>query len=643
MPATPPQLIPARLQFNAEGVPWSAEFDDVYHSASGGLQQAQAVFMAGNGLPGRWQGREVFSIVETGFGQGLNFLATWQAWRADPARSQHLHFVSAEKHPFSVDDLAQLHAAYPALADLSAELRAQWPLLTPGFHRLHLDDGRVSLTLLFGDANAMLREMQMQADAIYLDGFSPSKNGELWAPQVFRALWLLSKADTTLASYTVAGAVRHGLTDAGFNPRKAAGFGSKRQRLEGTLNRSPRRAAPVAHNKTAVIIGAGLAGCAIAERLAARGWQITVIDKADAPATHASGNHAGLMHAYFARDDNFLSRLSRAGSEYTLRHLRSLQGAARWGACGILQMAKTDEQEHTQAEIAADGGWPAALLRYLDCTAASKTIGLSLCRGGWWFERGVWANPASLCAASLARHARLVRLVTGTEVARLQQTPTGWQVLNTDGDVVGEASIVVLAQATAAAELEQGAELPLSSSPRSTTLLRAGALPEPATGVVGAGYITPAVAGWHCIGAAAAPTEAVARQANIAALADLFAAVPELHAEQVGVTRLCPRPTSPDRMPMVGALPLPLAGQTKAHELEHIQRWPGVFGLLGLGSRGLTFASLCAENLACQITGEPMPLEKSLTGAIDPARFLLRAMRKGLPWPMPLLDEPEED
>ncbi len=128
----PERLVPARLQFNAEGVPWSADFDDVYHSADGGLEQAQAVFIAGNGLPQRWQGRTQFCIVETGFGQGLNFLATWQTWRADPQRAERLHFVSVEKHPFSAEDLRLLHAQYPALAELSAELLTQWPLLTPG-------------------------------------------------------------------------------------------------------------------------------------------------------------------------------------------------------------------------------------------------------------------------------------------------------------------------------------------------------------------------------------------------------------------------------------------------------------------------------------------------------------------------------
>ena len=640
----PERLTPARLQFNADGVPWSEDFDDVYHSASGGLEQAQAVFMAGNGLPQRWRGRDVFSIVETGFGQGLNFLATWQAWRADPERSARLHFVSVEKHPFSVQDLAQLHAQYPALAGLAAELREHWPLLTPGFHRLHLDGGNVTLTLLFGDANAMLREMDMQADAIYLDGFSPSKNADLWAPQVFRALWLLSKPDTTLASYTVAGHVRKGLTDAGFAPRKAEGFGSKRQRLEGGLSRWPSRMRQIPKDKTALVIGAGLAGCAIAERLAARGWQVTVLEQADQPATLASGNHAGLMHAYFSRDDNLLARLTRAGCDYALRHLRALSHKPRWGMTGILQMAKTDAQEAVQAEIAARNDWPAELLQYLDQPGASKAVGLPVARGGWWFARGIWANPASVCKANLAQQPDRIRFEGGRPVLSLQREGELWQALGANGSQIARAAVVVLAQATAAQLLEQASELPLASSPRSTTLLKADALAAHPVGIAGAGYVTPAVDGWYCIGAAPAQAdELAAAQANQAALADLFVNKPEIHPAQIGPTRLCPRPISPDRMPLIGALPLPLAQQGKAHELHHIKRWPGLYGLLGLGSRGLTFASLGAEALACQITAEAAPIEKSIADAIDPARFLLRALRRNLPWPMPDFNEAASD
>ncbi|MGB8240004.1 MAG: bifunctional tRNA (5-methylaminomethyl-2-thiouridine)(34)-methyltransferase MnmD/FAD-dependent 5-carboxymethylaminomethyl-2-thiouridine(34) oxidoreductase MnmC, partial [Azonexus sp.] len=149
-------LQPARLELNPDGTPFSAQYGDIYHTAAGGPAQARHVFLGGNDLPARWQGRERFVILETGFGLGLNFLATWQAWRADPQRCRRLHFVSIEKHPFTATDLAVAQLAWPEFADLAAALRQHWPPLTPGIHRLHLDDDRVILTIVFGDAASRL-------------------------------------------------------------------------------------------------------------------------------------------------------------------------------------------------------------------------------------------------------------------------------------------------------------------------------------------------------------------------------------------------------------------------------------------------------------------------------------------------------
>src|SRR5580765_7014874 len=139
-------LVPSRLAFR-DGIPYSETFGDVYHSAAGGLEQSRHVFLRGNQLPGRWAGRERFVVLETGFGLGLNFLATWQAWRRDPRRCGRLHFVSIEKHPFSLQDLRTLHEGVPELKDEAAHLHSQWPPLVPGGHRLEFAD--VVLTLFF--------------------------------------------------------------------------------------------------------------------------------------------------------------------------------------------------------------------------------------------------------------------------------------------------------------------------------------------------------------------------------------------------------------------------------------------------------------------------------------------------------------
>ena len=182
---------PAAAAFDAQGTPWSAEYGDVYHPAAGGLAQARHVFLAGNALPDAWQDRSAFTILETGFGQGLNFLATWAAFRREPGQCRALHFLSVEKHPFRLPDLEQFHEhTFPSgssedgvlLRSLAERLRASWPELTRGFHRLEFADRtgkielRVTLTLAFGDAIACLPQFVAEPDAVFLDGFSPARN-----------------------------------------------------------------------------------------------------------------------------------------------------------------------------------------------------------------------------------------------------------------------------------------------------------------------------------------------------------------------------------------------------------------------------------------------------------------------------------
>jgi tRNA 5-methylaminomethyl-2-thiouridine biosynthesis bifunctional protein len=224
---------PVRLALDANGTPVSEAYGDVYHSAAGGHEQALHVFLAGNGLPGAWQGKERFVILETGFGLGLNFLATWLAWRNDPQRCAELQFISLEKHPFSADDLAQAQGVWPEFAALSEELHRHWPALIPGEHRLELDGGRVVLRLVFGEASETLGRLNAAVDAFYLDGFSPAKNPAMWSPALCLSLARLANPGATLATWSVAGSVRRALTAAQFAVQKSLGFAGKRQMLVG--------------------------------------------------------------------------------------------------------------------------------------------------------------------------------------------------------------------------------------------------------------------------------------------------------------------------------------------------------------------------------------------------------------------------
>jgi len=226
-----------------DGSPHSPRFNDVYRSRSGGLVQAVDVFLTGCGLPQRWHGRAQFTLLETGFGLGLNFLTTWAAWEADAQRCDCLHFVSVEAYPVAATDIvrsaqmrnpaceadAHLLARVPVLAQ---ELATAWQDLSPGMHRFHFAAGRVQLTLAVGEVEPMLQDLVCEADAVYLDGFSPALNPAMWSTATLQAVALHCRAGTTLATYSVARSVCDGLRQLGFRVEKCPGLPPKRQRLQ---------------------------------------------------------------------------------------------------------------------------------------------------------------------------------------------------------------------------------------------------------------------------------------------------------------------------------------------------------------------------------------------------------------------------
>jgi tRNA 5-methylaminomethyl-2-thiouridine biosynthesis bifunctional protein len=641
MPLAP--LHPARLAFAPDGTPFSATFDDFYTSTDGGPGQARHVFLHGNGLPENWASRQRFTILENGFGSGLNFLSTWAAWRADPNRPEQLHYLATELHPFQVDDLARLHARWPELGFLAEDLREAWPVLMPGFHRLEFAAGRVVLTLLLGDAEASLRKLRASVHAFYLDGFEPNKNPQMWSPSLLRRCAQLAAPGATFATWCVAGQVRQNLSEAGFSLKKQPGFGRKWQMLTGSL---------IAHKKIteatrpaprhAVVIGAGLAGCAIAERLAVRGWRVDVLDRHAEPAREASGNLAGILRPMLSRDDNLASRLNRACFLHLARSWRRLDQLGlppRRNLGGILQIARDDEHAAAMRAWLEAGDYPNEFVQFLDQAAASRSLSphsdapadTQTARGGWWFPHGGWANPPSLCRAWLRAGSGLIHFHGGSEIAALARVGEDWRVLDAAGASLAQAPVVIFA--TGASQLPPTAGLPITPVRGQVSQLAAGTLPELAHATCSEGYLTPALDGVHCLGASYVKDRfdsEPSRHEHAENLQRLARLLPEAAhaidpAEMSG--RIGFRATTQDHLPLVGALPDLSADLKPGVRFNTFPRQTGLFGLLGLGSRGLVWSTLLAEHLACVINAEPLPLAGDQADAIDPARFALRAHR----------------
>lgn len=216
------------LHVDAAGVVRSAQYDDVYFSKHGGVEETRYVFLAQNQLPQRWCEKPHFVIAETGFGTGLNFLTTWQAFADTAPKHHHLTYISVEQHPLTHQQMQAVHVP----SSFTSRLLEILPPCTPGFHLLHVDS-QMDLLLLYGDACEQFGNLNAHVDVWFLDGFAPAKNTTMWQPLLFQQMVRLSVPDTSFATFTCARSVRDGLQDAGFITEKVKGFGHKRQMLRG--------------------------------------------------------------------------------------------------------------------------------------------------------------------------------------------------------------------------------------------------------------------------------------------------------------------------------------------------------------------------------------------------------------------------
>ena len=537
-----------------------------------------------------WQGRERYTVLHTQYGDGAAVAALVDAWRADPQRPARLHIVA----------LAQG--------------------LLPGFHRIPQPDEGVTLDLLCAPLDAALAQLSARIDFALLHGVSNC------GPGFARALARLVAADARLAYETLDAEQVAALAAQGF-VFEEAGQGAR------FASRKPRQPLAPVPPRHAVVIGAGLAGCAAAHKLCARGWQVTLVERHPQVAMEASGNLAGIFMPLLSKDDNIPTRLTRAAYLYALRYWDSIGGIGRaieGAACGVMQLARDADHAAVSRTIAAGGAYPSGFAEWLEGPGAQALLGLPAPDGAWLFRQGGWARPASVCAAMLAACGERLARRFGAGRVRLERDGNAWLVRGSEGGIVAQAPTVVLAGGAASIQFEQAARLPLAALRGQVTHLDAAALPALPFVLCREAYLTPAANGIACAGAtydldADAGLRAASQQENIERLQALVSD-PAAGAGAPLAGRVGFRSVAPDRLPLVGALPdFEAAGGTE--RLRDVPRHPGLHGLLGYASRGLIWAPLCAELLAARLENEPLPLESALVDALDPARFVLRARR----------------
>ena len=456
-----------------------------------------------------------------------------------------------------------------------------------------------------------------------------------------KGLARLARPGATLATYTTAHAVRDALAAAGFETEQRAGFGAKRHMLAARYAPRTTRRAPADRPRwsepRAIVVGAGLAGAAVSERLAARGWRVALIERRSGPAMESSAMPAGVFHPHVSRDDSVLSRLTRAGYLYALGRWRALEaGDARltWAQCGVLQAAKDAREEARMAATVRALGFPSEYVDYLSSAAATQQAGQPVRTGGWWFPASGWMRPEALVAAQLAAARAQLEIHAGRAVHALIRGGDGlWHARDADGALIAAAPVAVLAGSHDAARLAPvGAPLKrvrgqLTMLPEGSVALR--------TVLAGSGHVIPGPNGSAVLGSTydfddpQPEPSAEGHAANLARLAQLLPASGlscPAAALQGAVGFRC---VAGDRLPLIGALPRADVLPEPASHLPAVTRSEGLYGAYAYASRGLTWAALGGEIIACLVEGEPLPVESDLADAVDPARFILRRARRG--------------
>jgi tRNA 5-methylaminomethyl-2-thiouridine biosynthesis bifunctional protein len=589
MSPTDPPDDESPLVWSEAGQPRSRLYGDIYFSTEDGLAESRAVFLQGCDLPGAWQGRTCFTVAELGFGTGLNILALLDLWQQHRPDGGQLTIFSTEAHPLAREEARRALAVWPQLAPLAGQLLSQWPKPSRGFHRLDFPDLGVRMDLAIMEVADALEAWSGQADAWFLDGFSPALNPQMWRDEVLALVGARSAPGARAATFTVAGGVRRGLEAAGFEVARQPGFGRKRQRLEASRAGKASDPAP----PTVAIIGAGIAGASAARALSALGIEPLLFENG----VGGSGNPAALVTP---RIDASLGPIARLFAQ-ALERATKLYGEIPHAviSTGVRQLAQgPKDAQRFEGLAGSDLFAPGALVAagdHLDMTT-SQVIRPYRVLEAW-------------CPASRPER-----------VKRLEPRHGSWILHHETSQT--RVDRVILASAMGTSELVR--DLPLrgvrgqaswASSDQSVEALAWG------------GYLIPTGEGF-LFGATHDrddPGTEVRVEDHARNLATLAERRPDLASGQVpdGLAgRAAIRATTPDHLPLAGPAGPDLVG---------------LYLLTGMGSRGFALAPLLGDHLAALVLDQASPLPRDLAELVDPDRFRQRALRRGQAYDGPSL------
>ncbi len=648
-------IVPASIKWTDNGYPVNTLFQDKYFSEDG-IEESTAIFLEGNQLRRQWQTWQEshFTILETGFGTGLNFLLSLQLWIKSldegNLNNTRCQYFAIENSPISAKDIRRVHTLWPQLKRLSEQLCLQLPQPIPGRHLLkfYYHQHCFYLYLLYSDIETALEDLILEncvrVNSFFLDGFSPLKNPQIWNQKTCHQLAKIASSNSTLSTFTASSSVRRALINSGFNVSKKKGYEKKREMITAKFqNNKIQRPTDLSesrniYNKRFLVIGAGLAGSATAAKLAQQGALVDIVDSSSSLCNGASGNAAGLAYPRLANGYDASCMIHLSGSNFLQRELINLK-SVKANFSGIdFNFGKKNPNSRINSSTLKKLGLDEKYVRYHN----SETESMEFLTCGW-------INPTSLAEAYLQPliDEKKVRILFNSTINNITQKNSYWVASGVETLSTQKYHGVVICCGNQIKKLLEQYEFCTNQVRGQIDCFEVNKPRKNLTRpVCSSGYIIPFSNNQYWVGASyqtnnrsleISKTDTANHLIQLSQKLDTKIESISLHSSRVGL-----RLTSKDRLPLIGNIAdtkeytewfqqqLKTKKTFKTH--KHYTCPPlqsGLYLNVAHGSHGLTTIPILTEHLVAQITGEASPICHQLHQSIDPQRFLQRKIKRG--------------
>ena len=576
---------------------FSEEFDDLYSSAKGAVAECNHVFIKGNNLNERFENlgeNSKFYIGEIGFGIGINFLTTCKSWLDHTKQNQVLEFYSFDKYLFRLSDFKTLNVSCPDLKEYISELERNYPRNIQGAQKISLFGGRIILNLIIGEIDNTQEYIKLmdKVDAWYLDGFSPSKNPDLWSIKLFKCIHKSCHENTTFSTYTSSGLVKNNLTESGFNHSRAMGFSDKRHMLKGTVDTQLKKNTS---NTKVAVIGSGIAGCVLSYTLAKKGIEVDLYEKSDSICSGASSHELLVTYPRLSAHDTAFGSFTLHSYIFATNFYKQLK-TDTWKKTGVIILnhdAATEKRQSSLLEKRADG----EIYRYIDPDEASELSGIDIKLNGLIYEDAGYILPEEMCKFLI--ESPKINIFTSSHIKSIKKNGKVFN-LNIGKKKFEYQNVCVCAGSETANIVDiDGISIKRGQVTHIESLDNISRIKLP---ICAKGYISPRVNNIHLVGSSYSDSEDtdLSEEEHLYNLNNLKLVIDEEMNVITGQTGH--RAVSKDHMPVVGMK-------------------DGIYINTCHGSRASVTAPISAEIIASMIVDEAPPLMGRELESLSPERF----------------------